>query len=77
LGLLDDIRAATPTACKLHSIAAALDSEDRNDLRAAVDDDTIPAAVIGRVLRARNHAISDDVILRHRRRECAVCVDGI
>lgn len=76
MGLLDEIRKAQPAPCRLSMIATALDESDRAELWQALAEPTVSAAVIARVLRARGHSISDDVVLRHRKNECSICGDG-
>lgn len=76
MGLLEEIRKAQPAPCRLSTIATNLDAADQAELWQAIADPALSAAVIARVLRARGHSISDDVVLRHRRSECATCGDG-
>lgn len=77
MGLLDEVREAQRQArivrCKIQTLD--LSDEDREELDAALSDDTVQASMLGKVLRARGHSVSDDALRRHRGRRCA-CANG-
>lgn len=73
MSLLTEIESSTRkpgTVCAVATILTTLEPADAADLRVALSSATIPASAIGRALRARNFAFRDDVLTRHKRKEC-------
>lgn len=50
----------------LVNVFAVLDPQDREDLRAALDNPTIPAQAIREALLKRGHDISTSIVYRYR-----------
>lgn len=69
--LLSDIQrhASTGRRSTLNKILTCLDQQDRDDLIAAIDDDSIPAAAIRAALAKRSLSISLSAIYRYRNGE--------
>ena len=71
--LLDDIKAERikkgPT-CSVAGLLQTLDKQDSKDLADALEDITITATAIVKVLGVRGHRITAEALRRHRRRVC-------
>lgn len=79
-GLLDEIRAESMIVnnrCVVHRLAEKLDKQDAQDLVAAIEDETISARAITRVLINRGFDINPngERIRVHRRGQCG-CARG-
>jgi len=61
------------TPCTFVAIRDTLNDADNAALTAALSDDTISAASIAQILRARNFQLTGSTVQRHKRRDCA-CV---
>ena len=72
---LDDFRAANTTRrfCTLSPFLKGLSAEDRRVAIAAINDPTIQATAIMRVLQRIGYAHSDQSITNHRRGVCKEC----
>lgn len=69
-GLNNEIRQAQTKRSsrnRIQEILDVLDDEDKAALRAALDDKSVPAVNIARVLRARGLAIAESTISNYRR----------
>jgi hypothetical protein len=76
---LDDFRAANADTsghtCTLRDLLATLPPADAATVHAAIEDASIQATAIHRVLKARyGWARGEQVITRHRRGKCATCL---
>jgi hypothetical protein len=73
MGLLDDIRAegVVERRCSVRNVLDSMDKSDAEDLREALEDDSIAHTVITRVLIARGYDMHDKRIAAHRRGQCA------
>jgi hypothetical protein len=74
--LLAAIRAAAGPRrgrCSVTTMLETLSPEQLADFEAVIDDRTIDASVIGKVLRAAPYSkvIGDDALRRHRNRNCS------
>jgi hypothetical protein len=73
VGLLDELRSEEPPPkhlCGVTKTVESLDKKDAADLVAAIEDATIMATSISRVLARRGLTLKPDAIRRHRKREC-------
>lgn len=73
MGLLDEMRDEMPPPkhlCGVTKTVEAMDKKDAADLLAAIDDNTIMATSISRVLARRGFVLKPDAIRRHRKRDC-------
>lgn len=73
MGLLDEMKQEAPPPKHLCGVAkaiAVLDKKDAADLQAALDDLTIMATSISRVLARRNVVLKPDAVRRHRKKDC-------
>jgi hypothetical protein len=79
VGLIDDARAAqrasNGTRCTVSKVREAMPEEDRAEYDEALNDPTIPATILSRVLRDRGYEISGQPIARHRKGVCG-CARG-
>lgn len=75
MGLMDDIRAEQDAKrvlkCPVARLIAELPDKDSDDLRAALDDDSISNVAIARALERRGHNVRADAIGNHKTRRCA------
>ncbi len=72
MSLFDEIMAIHKEGtCAVKRIIGDLSKDDAADLTKALENTSIPAAHIARVLRNRGHVISDKVLSKHRRKDCA------
>lgn len=79
MGLLDEIKGEPrryPAQCAIRTLLEQLPPDEGAELKAAVEDLTIQASVIVRVLQRRGHDIKAGSLTRHRRREC-VCNERV
>ena len=73
MGLLDDFRnepTRTGTICRVQQIRELIAADDLPDLDGALQDRTITAAAIERVLSRKGLKLSANSVTRHRRQEC-------
>ena len=74
MGLLDDFKnegTRPRVRCQVAVTLEIMPKSDAADLRAALDDLTVTAAAIERVLQRRGVKLSQSTITRHRRKGCA------
>lgn len=78
MGLMEEIKNDIATrrpasVCRVGTVIAALSTEDRKDLEAALADMTIPATTINRVLLGRGYDLDKDGknVNKHRSGRCA------
>lgn len=73
MGLFDEMKneKARPNAtCTVKKVLNAMTKKERDELQAALDDMTIQAVAISRVLERRGVELKADTIRRHRKRDC-------
>ena len=79
MGLLDEIKGEPrrlPAKCHVWALLERLPADEAQQLKEALDDLTIQASVITRVLQRRGHEIKAGSLTRHRRQEC-VCHERV
>ena len=56
--------------CKTCDLYDSLEPADREDLAAAMDDDSVSSQALSRALKTLGYSVSGDVLRRHRNGEC-------
>lgn len=73
MGLLDEFKnepSRTGVLCRVEIVRGQVDPADLTDLDDALNDRTITAAAIERVLHRKGIRLQANTITRHRRKEC-------
>lgn len=73
MGLLDELKQEQPPpkhVCGVTKVLETMDKKDADDLLAALNDNTIMATSISRVLQRRGINLKQDAIRRHRKKDC-------
>ena len=71
---LDDFTSASRPKrmqCTLGQVLDALDDDDEKVVRAAIADENVTHSAIAKVLVANGHTITQGVVGRHRKGDCA------
>lgn len=61
----------TQVRCQVALVARSMSKAQREDLIDAIEDPTLQATAISRVMRAQGKSLPAKSIQRHRRKECA------
>lgn len=74
MSLLEDVEAAMVPhgpKCGVARFLAGLDEPFRTEAAAAIDNTSVEATALSRVLKTRGHRLSDYIINRHRSGKCS------